>query len=797
MKSFFFCLAFTFIIITGRISAQNFTQTIKGRIIDQESQVSLPGASILIAGTNPPVGATSDVDGYYKISGVPIGRVSLQISYIGYKPVTVNNLDLTSGKELIVNAGLEEDVVKMNEVVVKATNDKSSVNNQMATISARSFSVEESQRFAGARNDVSRMATNFAGVSTANDAVNDIVIRGNTPNGLLWRLEGVDIPNPNHYGGMGATGGPVSMLNNNVLSNSDFMTGAFPAEYGDAFSGVFDLKMRAGNYEKHEFLGQIGINGFELGAEGPVIRSNRSSYLFNYRYSTLGVMAAMGINFGTGTAIPKYQDLSFKINFPTKKAGTFSLFGLGGINSIKFIKSKDDTTGTSEDLYSDDHFDTYSWNNLGVIGLNHTYIINPASYTKVTIAATTIQNNADVDTILSRNVTRPYVRERLNNNNLSGSVYYNHKLSAKNNFKIGILARQISFNLVDSLLDNETNKFETFLDRKGSTILLQPYIEWQYKPVDKLVFNAGLNYEYLALNSGGSLEPRLGIAWNFTPGQTFTLGYGLHSKTLPIFLYFMDVDLPDGSHYCPNKNLGPIRSHHFVAGYKCNITETISLKLEAYYQYLFNAAVDAKPNDFTILNSNSFNFSPPDSMKNTGKGLNYGLELSLEKYLDKGFYGLLTSSLFKSECAGSNGKMQPSAFDGRYVVNLVGGKEFRLKSRKEAPKSKKIIAADIRVCTAGGQRYTPVDVEKSLQSHVTVYADDRPYSKQFKDYFRSDIRIAYRMDSKKISQEFAFDIQNFTNQKNPLYVQFNFKTGKEEAVNQLGLFPMVQYRVIF
>nr|MBP8917628.1 carboxypeptidase-like regulatory domain-containing protein [Chitinophagales bacterium] len=247
------------VLLTITMYGQNLTQTVRGQVIDNQSKTTLPGVNIIVLDVNPVIGAVSDMDGYFVIENVPIGRISIQATYVGYEPFIANNLELTSGKELMLNFEMAEQVVKMEEVVIKASDDKIETNNEMTTVSARQFTIEESMRYAGARNDVSRMAQNFAGVRGANDAVNDIIIRGNSPVGLLWRLEGIDIPNPNHFGDFGSTGGPVSMLNNNVLANSDFLTGAFPAEYGNGISGVFDLKMRNGNYEKHEFLGQVGL----------------------------------------------------------------------------------------------------------------------------------------------------------------------------------------------------------------------------------------------------------------------------------------------------------------------------------------------------------------------------------------------------------------------------------------------------------------------------------------------------------------------------------------------------------
>jgi hypothetical protein len=787
-----------FNILSNFVNAQKLTQTIRGRVIDKQSQISLPGANVIIPGSNPLIGTTSDELGYFIIKDVPIGRINLLVSFMGYNTKTLNNLNLSSGKELNVNIEIEEEVKNVKEVVINANSDKTVPINKMASISARTFSVEESERYAGARNDVSRMATNYAGVSTANDAVNDIVIRGNTPNGLLWRLEGVDIPNPNHFGGMGAAGGPVSMLNNNVLSNSDFMTSAFPSEYGDAISGVFDLKMRSGNYEKHEFLAQIGVGGFEFGIEGPVSKINHSSYLINYRYSTLGLMSGLEMDFGTGSAIPKYQDLSFKLNMPTKRSGTFSVFGLGGINSIEFIKSKEDTTSNKENFYVDENIDIYSRNKMGVIGINYTYIINPATYFKITMAGSAIKNSGEIDSVSTNNREPiPYIRQNLVNTNIFTSAFFNKKFSAHNNLRIGFTGKQIAFNLLDSSFSASLNRFRTDIEGNGSTYLLQPYIEWQYKITDEVVFNSGVTFQHLVLNGYSSVEPRLGFKWNFTPGQSLSLGYGLHSKMVPIFIYFKKVRLADGSYIMPDKDLGFIKAQHFVAGYDWNITETLRLKTEVYFQDIFSAIVDVNPDNFTILNSNSFNFQPPDTMKNGGRGRNYGIELTFEKFLQNGFYGLLTTSLFKSECSGSNGNMRPSAFDGGYVINLLAGKDFNLKSKKQSPRFKKVIAFDGRVCAAGGQRYTPVDMAKSLAQKQTVYSDEFAYSKKFNDYFRADIRIALRLDGAKASQEFAFDIQNVTNQKNPLYMRYNLKKGTEDPVYQLGLFPMMQYKISF
>jgi hypothetical protein len=366
---FIWILPLAFFLCNAEMNAQNIVQTVKGTVYDKQSKISLPGATVYIPGTNLVKGTITDENGSFRLENIETGRIQICVRFIGYEPLCIDNLNLTSGKELVVNIEIQESVTNINEVVVKANQNKSSTINTMSTLSSRTFSIEETQRYAGARNDVARMALNYAGVSAGNDATNEIIIRGNSPNGLLWQLEGVEISNPNHFGFMGATGGPVGMLNNNTLSNSDFLTSAFAAEYGNAVSGVFDLRMREGNHDRHEFLGQVGFNGFEFGAEGPISKKNNASYLINYRYSTLGLFHLMGISLGTGSAIPEYQDISFKVVSKLGK-GKISLFGLAGKSAINFLYSEMDSSD-QENFCSSAGFDIYNKNRQGVVGLNY------------------------------------------------------------------------------------------------------------------------------------------------------------------------------------------------------------------------------------------------------------------------------------------------------------------------------------------------------------------------------------------------------------------------------------------
>ena len=783
------------VLMTSLVMAQSPTQSIRGQIKDKQTLMPLIGATVKITGTS--LGTVTDEEGRFQIAHVEVGRVSLEVSYLGYAPVYLDQLMLSSGKELLLDIEMEEQVLEAEEVVVVAEDDKINTNNDMTTVSARQFTVEESQRYAGARNDPARMASGFAGVQGTNDAVNDIVIRGNSPVGVLYRLEGIDIPNPNHFGDYSSTGGPVSMLNNNVLANSDFLTGAFPADYGNAMSGVFDLKLRNGNDQKYEFLGQIGFNGVEFGAEGPISRSNKSSFLANYRYSTLGVFNALGIDFGTGTAIPYYQDLSFKLNFPSEKIGRITVFGLGGTGHIDLIES---TRNPEEDenLYNQDPQDIRNEYSTGIIGISHTYLFNNSTYGKLIVAGSMTHNETDVDSfdVVIREPADNY-NSNQNTTRLQLNYFVNKKFNAKHTVRTGVLLSQSHYRVADSLYSNEQQRFVTLTSFDGNAFIAQPYALWQFRPNDRFTFNSGIHVVYLALNDHYSVEPRWGVRYMINEKQSLSLGYGLHGLMPQPMALFRSEDTPEGDIVRPNENLEFTKSHQFVLGYDYNLTPSMRIKAETYYQYIYGAATEVTPSSYSLLNYGSFNFYLPDSLNNEGTGRNYGVELTAEHFLNKGFYFLGTASLFDSKYKGSDGILRNTAFNTHFIYNIIAGKDFELNKGRANAKRKTVLALDIKFTHSGGRLYTPVDYEESAANGRLEYIDSLAYSLKYPDYLRLDARAAFRMNGKKITQEWALDVQNVTNRKNPLTQDYVESTGEIRTIYQLGIFPVVQYRIEF
>ncbi|HQG75844.1 MAG TPA: TonB-dependent receptor [Bacteroidales bacterium] len=768
------------------ISSQEFTQTLRGRVIDAYTELPLPGVVITIQYSDPLKGTATDSEGFFRFENLPVGRIDLSVSSIGYKPEILTNLLLTSGRELIIEVRLVEQVYSMEEIVIKPRSRKEQPLNEMAVVSARSFTIDETERYAGSLGDPSRMATNFAGVSSVSDQRNDIVIRGNSPLGLLWRLEGVEIPNPNHFGSLGSTGGPISMLNNNHLANSDFYTSAFPAEFGNAISGVFDLRMRNGNNQRREFMGQVGFNGFELGAEGPFSDHRKASYLISFRYSTLELLHALGMSFGTGEAIPKYKDLSLKLNFPLNN-GRLSLFALGGDNRIAMLDSEGDDA-----QYGFSGTDLYYRNKMGVVGLSYVRYLTDNARLTGTVAVSGIEGTADIYD-LAGGLQQKVIDENMHEIKYTISTKYNQRFNTRNYLNAGLVLDMFDLKYIGAQFRKTSGDYFYYMNSGGNTGYARLFSEWQHRFSDKLTLSTGLNTSYFFLNDSKSVEPRFGLKWSYAPGQSFNLGAGLHSQTQMKAVYFSQkmVSAFPVQYEKTNEHLDLSKSIHFVAGYDRLLGEEHRLKAELYYQKLYNIPVSKHLPEYSLINQGGgFSFVVLDSMENTGTGQNYGMEITIEKFLQKGFYYLVTFSLFDAEYKGYDGVRRNSAFNNRFVFNALSGHEWKLGN-------KSLLSADVKIVYAGGNPYLEIDAERTLAENSLRYHWDQAYEKHYPNYFRMNGRITFRLNMNRLNQEWALDLQNITNHKNIFTQNWNNSTQKISTSYQMGFMPMVTYRICF
>ncbi len=766
--------------------AQEFTQTFRGKVIDAYTELPLPGATVILQDTDPMKGTTSDMDGNFRFENLPVGRINVKVSMLGYKPAVLSNLLLASGRELVVEVKLEEQVYSMEDISIRPDFRKDQAVNEMAVVSARSFTIDETERFAGSLGDPSRMAANYAGVSSVSDQRNDIVIRGNSPLGLLWRLEGVEIPNPNHFGSIGSTGGPISMLNINHLTNSDFYTAAFPAEFGNALAGAFDIKMRNGNNQKHEFMGQIGFNGFELGAEGPLSKNSQASYMANFRYSTLEVLHAAGMSFGTGSAIPKYKDLSFKINVPLEN-GRISLFGLGGDNSIAMLSSEEDDA-----QYGFTGVDLYNTNRMGVTGLNHVYYLNDNSRFTTSLAVSGIESTADIYD-LDFYPDRQRIIESLSEVKYTLSTKYSHRFSSRNYLNAGFVYDFYDVSYTGQQLQSPGDHYLHYLDNRGSMGFSRFFAEWQHRFSDQLSVTSGLHTSRLFLNDSYALEPRMGIKWEFAEGQSFNFGAGMHSQTQMKAVYFSQrlTDTLNLAYEKTNMDLDFSRSVHFVAGYDRLLGEEHRMKVEVYYQRLYNVPVAWRRPEYSIINQGGgYSFLAYDNMENSGSGENKGVELTLEKFLNRGFYYLVTASVFDSGYRGYDRVWRNSAFNNNFVFNVLSGYEWKAGNSS-------LLSADIKMVYAGGHRKLPIDEQQSIADNALRYDWSRAYEERFPDYFRLNGRITFRLNRNNADHEWALDLQNMTNRENIFVQNWDSSEQKVETYYQMGFMPMMTYRIYF
>ena len=774
--------AFTSMLATPS-AAQQITQNIRGTIIDQDSQMPLIGASVLVVGSNPLIGTVTDVDGHFRLTGVPIGRATLKVTFMGYEERTIPNLLIGAAKEELLNITLAESVSTLEEVTITASESKGEILNEMAMISAHTFSVEETQRFAGSFDDPARMVAGFAGVNGDAEGNNDIIVRGNSPKGILWRLEGIAIPNPNHFAGEGSTGGPINALSSKMLSNSDFFTGAFAAEYGDATSGVFDMKLKSGNNEQREYTGSISTLGLDMTAEGPFKEGSRGSYIANYRYSALDLLDKAGVvDFG---GVPRYQDMSFKISLPVNNKHNFSLFGLGGLSGIDTEDKDEEDENVIIGKFN-------GRNKMGVLGLSHTYQINDDMYLKSSLAGTGTDNVYKY--AIPNNTDQFYDIENgsISKSSLIAATTFNYKLNAKHKIESGLIFTTLNFNMRSDEWDFEKDELVNELSEKGSSATVQAFASWKYRVSEKLTMINGLHYLQFALNNNHSIEPRVALKWQFSDKQSFNAGVGLHSKLEGVSTYLAKRYADDGTFTQPNKDLEITKAAHFVLGYDNQIAANTHVKIETYYQHLYDVPVeDSNTSNFSLLNRSEGYTTR--QLVNDGTGKNYGVELTVERYLHNGLYYMSTLSLFRSLYTAKDGIERKSAFDNNYVANLIGGKEFKVGT----PSKNKVFFVNTKVVLIGGKRYSPIDLAASVAAGTEVTDEFEPYSAKSKDVFRTDFSVGLRRNRKRTTTELKFDVQNILNNQTVLGEDYVHATQSISKNTQLGMLPTISYKISF
>lgn len=757
------------------IKDTGLTQSIRGTVYDVETGQPVEFANISLL-EDPSTGTISDSLGHFTIHGIPLGYANIKVSFVGYQSYIYREILLTSTREVSVEIPLKKSSQSVGEITVRPQINKERAINPMALAEGRMLSVEEANRFAGAFNDPARLVTSFAGVSgTGGISSNALSIRGNAPQYTQWRLEGVEIPNPTHFADMISLGGGVySALSSQVMGNSDFFNGAFPAEYSNALSGAFDMQMRNGNNRTHQNTFQVSLIGIDFASEGPLSKNHSSSYIFNYRYSLTGLVADVNL---------KYQDISFKLNLPTKKAGTFSIWGLGltDNNNVDPLDKEDWESFA-------DRQDVKTTLEKASGGITHKYNLNDDAYVKTALAGTysgILQDVGQVD-LLDSHVKVVDITNK--NWNIVLNSYINKKFSSRHVNRMGITATGMIYDLDYNVTSNYglDLPLENVATGSGNNFQATAYTQSVFTISPKFSLSAGLNAQYFNLNKNWGLEPRLSMKWNFRSNQSLSATYGLNSRRERLDFYYV-VD--SATNQPGNKELDLAKAHHFNLAYDWHISDVLHLKVEPYYQYLFDVPVEANTS-FSVLNLNDYYLDK--IILNVGKGKNYGIDVTLERYLKKGSYYLLTGSVFKSEYLGGDKIWRSTRYDRGYSFNGVWGKEwFAGLSRNNR------FGLNLRLTCQGGERYTPINKELSEISHEIKLDDSKAFSKQYDPFISGDLTVSYRINRKKVSHEIALrglNIGLYTGESGYFY---NESTSAIEKGNVMGALWDICYKIHF
>jgi hypothetical protein len=774
------------------------TQIVRGVVIDKVSEKPLEGVTIHVASGGTGASAVTDAEGRYMLTGVPLGRQRFSCSAVGYSPILIPEVLVTSGKEVVLDISMEQEFASLGAVTVSApVIRKGAAVNEITSGSARSFNPEDATRFAGGRNDPSKLVSNFAGVATNSDARNDLVVRGNSPAGVLWQVQGSPSPNPNHFSTLGTTGGPVSALNPNALKTSDFLTGAFPAEYGNALAAVFDINLRSGSSAKHEQTIQLNMfSGLEAMVEGPLnSKNNGAAYLAGYRYSLAEIAQSIGINIGT-KAVPKYQDWVFNITTGNGKFGKFSFFGMGGLSHVDLIGSKLDTT----DFYAQTDQDAYDKSNFSMFGIQHNLDIGSRSYLRTVVSyAHTLTNYEQYQ---YPDPVPPYENRWLQyqsnttTNSFRFSTYFNEKLSSRLSYRIGIKGEVLGTQI--RVLDKSglppDAPFDTLSYVKTAPFLFQSFAELKYRLTEKMSIMGGIHQMNYSLNGSYAVEPRIALVYRLPANQTISLAYGMHSQLQPAPVYFQVYDQTTKQRDSGNRDLGFTKAQHFIVGYEKRFLPDWHIKVEAYYQYIYHVPVEKTPSGFSMLNAGAdFGYPQLVGLVNRGTGYNKGIELTVEKFFSRSYYILFTMSLFDSRYRGSDDTLRNTVFNYRYVFNLLAGKEWRVGGKGNA------ITFDARLSSIGGRYVTPLNLSASRIAGYEIEDTMHYNSQRLSPYLRLDTKFGFRVNNpkRKVSHTFYLDLQNVTNRKNIFLMQYNNAKAEIVPVYQIRFFPDILYRIQF
>ncbi|HYG03283.1 MAG TPA: TonB-dependent receptor [Chryseosolibacter sp.] len=760
----------TIIFISALTVEAQVNSVVRGRVTDQFDK-PLPGATVSL---QPSLTTTSDESGTYSMS-IPAGRYTIKVTFTGFK---------TEKHELLVIAG-KQSVVNFRLMPGETLLDVVEISGGARELSGlQSLSIEKALRIPANYLDPVRALTAYPGVIATSDQNNSIMVRGNSPNGLLWRLNGLDIVNPNHLSNAGtlsdrpaANGGGVNILSAQMLGHTDLYAGYIPARYGNTLAGVIDMSMRDGNRNNFEYTAQASLIGLDLAAEGPISKSGTTSMIANYRYSTVGLLSSVGVNFGDEEIA--FQDVSFSIADAKPSGERLAFFGFFGDSRNQFDRKKPAEWQEDKDRYNID-FDALTY------GLGWTYE-KPTRSGKLKMGAAWSSSDQEREAIVSDEIPhlqKTLVRDQYATENglFSSSIGYDMEIGDKSMLRFGVMTNYIS-STYDVLrakaciicASQEVNAVKGTMEG----LLLQPFVSW-HSQIGKFVsLDMGTRFLYFTYNDTKSIEPRLNFTIDRHQRSEWNVGYSLISQQ-----QLSQVYLTPG-----NSLLDFTRSHHLDASHRYKISDMAFVRTGAFYQYIFDIPVERTSSSFSALNL--LEALPPDDLISSGTGKNYGVDISVENHFFERSYLIAGGTYYESKYTGSDQIERNTPFNGNFTLNGVYGTEWNKPSRNRT------IAFNSRVLYIGGLRFSTIDIPESQSSGETIYNTSDPYTQRLEDYFRIDFRISFRKNKAGYTRTLALDVQNVFGKENEAYPYYDFMQEKVIMKRHLGIIPIIVYRIDF
>ncbi len=744
------------LIVLANIYAQNGVGAISGQVREANTKLPLVAANIILLGTD--LGAATDENGSFFIRNVPSNTYQIRASIIGYRSQIKTDIIVQPGKVTQVDFELTAETIQLNNVVVRADYFSRNI---LQPNSTKSFSYEEIRRSPGGFEDVVRALSILPGVAQADAGRNDLIVRGGAPSENLYVVDGLEIPNINHFGTQGATGGPLSYINLDFVRETSFSTGGFSVMYGDKLSSVLNIDLRQGRNDRVGGKATISATQFGLNLEGPALTEN-SNFIFSARRSYLDfIFKAAGFAF-----VPEYYDVLSKYEYKIDNKNSLSFLFISAFDNVKFFND------TPEKRFD----------NSRILGSDQTQYATGLSYRR-------LFSNGFMNISLSRNFTD---FNSIQSDTLLNPIFKNISREEENNFKLDVVHKfsptvEMNFGLSSKFIEFDSDiLFPFFVTSFGDTLSINSlnqsqnffkgasYINFNFLFFNRLITNVGVRFDYFdALNTKYYLSPRFSLSYPLTSVTNLNFSTGIFHQT-PSYIWL----IADKS----NRDLKSIKVNQYILGFDHQLNDDALLKVEGFIKDYSNYPT-SKIRPYLVLANTGAGFSGSDDnyssfglepLVSSGFGISRGIELSVQKKLsDTPYYGIFSFTYAKTDFTSLDGIKRDGAYDQNWIVNLSGG--YKINKHWE-------VSTKFRF--ASGRPYTP------FQTNGTQLVADYN-SRRLKSAHSLDLRVDRRWNFQGWSLITYLDIQNIYNQKNLSGIRWDRQKNQVDESSSIGILPSI------